>query len=268
MLEAIKFVLFGAVFGVANVIPGVSGGTMAVIMKVYDRLLETLSLKNLKRNLPFIIPFAIGAAAGIFAFSNAVSYLLENYPIATKFTFIGLILGSVPMIFRNAGGRKLRPVNLIPFALAVILMIVLGMAENNTYSETYQTALTLPLFFILFCFVTISTVAMLLPGISGSLVMMIFGVYFTVINAVKELNIAILIPVGLGVLAGLIFGSKLISLLLKRFTQATYSAILGLIIGSLYSLYPGFSWNGEGIVALLLLAAGGCTAFFFSLQKE
>ena len=266
--DEIKFVLFGLVFGIANVIPGVSGGTMAVIMNVYDRLLETLSLKNLKKNIPFIIPFLIGAAIGIYAFSNAITYLLEHFPIATKFTFIGLILGSVPMIFQRAGGKKFRPVNLIPFLFCVALMIVLGIASGYSYASTPQTELTVPLFFLLIVLTAISAFAMILPGISGSLVMMIFGVYFTVTQAIKDLNIILLIPVAIGVLIGLVFGSKLITLLLKRCPEATYAAILGLILGSLYSLYPGFALNWEGAAAIVLMLAGGAAAYFFSLQKK
>ena len=210
ILNEIKFILSGVIFGVANVIPGVSGGTMAVIMGVYGQLLETLSLKNIKKNLPFAIPFALGAGAGIYAFSNAITYLLAHFPIATKFTFIGLILGSIPAIFRRAGGKKFRPVNLIPFAASVALMIVLGIASGQSYTGTPQTELTVPLFLLLIVLTAISAFAMILPGVSGSLVMMIFGVYFTVTQAVKDLNIVLLIPVAIGVLLGLIFGSKLI----------------------------------------------------------
>ena len=99
-MDMVKFVIFGAIVGVANIIPGVSGGTMAVILKIYDRLIETLSLKNVKKNLPFIIPLGIGAAVGIVLFSKAIEFLLGNYPMATNFTFMGLILGSIPIKWR------------------------------------------------------------------------------------------------------------------------------------------------------------------------
>lgn len=230
-MDMVKFVIFGAIVGVANIIPGVSGGTMAVILKIYDRLIETLSLKNVKKNLPFIIPLGIGAAVGIVLFSKAIEFLLGNYPMATNFTFMGLILGSIPMIFQRARGEKMEAKGMVSFLVALVVMVVIALlkpAESNAV-----LALTPLNLLILFGASAISTFAMILPGISGSFVMLVLGVYTTVLTSISGVFtwpidgatwhcVGMLIPVGLGCIVGLIFGSKLVDVLIRKQPQATY----------------------------------------------
>ena len=264
-MDMVKFVIFGAIVGVANIIPGVSGGTMAVILKIYDRLIETLSLKNVKKNLPFIIPLGIGAAVGIVLFSKAIEFLLGNYPMATNFTFMGLILGSIPMIFQRARGEKMEAKGMVSFLVALVVMVVIALlkpAESNAV-----LALTPLNLLILFGASAISTFAMILPGISGSFVMLVLGVYTTVLTSISGVFtwpidgvtwhcVGMLIPVGLGCIVGLIFGSKLVDVLIRKQPQATYFAILGLVVGSLLAVFPkdSLALTLELPIGLVLLA--------------
>lgn len=131
----------GVLIGVANIIPGVSGGTMAVILKVFDRMIEALSLKNLKQNWLFILCVGVGAGVGILAFSKAIKFLLLHYPMATNFTFIGLILGSIPMIFKRAKeGSKQKNGTFAPLSLGVVCGDVCadGGAEHHQRRQPEQ----------------------------------------------------------------------------------------------------------------------------------
>ena len=274
-MDMVKFVIFGAIVGVANIIPGVSGGTMAVILKIYDRLIETLSLKNVKKNLPFIIPLGIGAAVGIVLFSKAIEFLLGNYPMATNFTFMGLILGSIPMIFQRARGEKMEAKGMVSFLVALVVMVVIALlkpAESNAV-----LALTPLNLLILFGASAISTFAMILPGISGSFVMLVLGVYTTVLTSISGgftwpidgatwHCVGMLIPVGLGCIVGLIFGSKLVDVLIRKQPQATYFAILGLVVGSLLAVFPkdSLALTLELPIGLVLLAGAAFGAYKFS----
>lgn len=274
-MDMVKFVIFGAIVGVANIIPGVSGGTMAVILKIYDRLIETLSLKNVKKNLPFIIPLGIGAAVGIVLFSKAIEFLLGNYPMATNFTFMGLILGSIPMIFQRARGEKMEAKGMVSFLVALVVMVVIALlkpAESNAV-----LALTPLNLLILFGASAISTFAMILPGISGSFVMLVLGVYTTVLTSISGVFtwpidgatwhcVGMLIPVGLGCIVGLIFGSKLVDVLSRKQPQATYFAILGLVVGSLLAVFPkdSLALTLELPIGLVLLAGAAFGAYKFS----
>ena len=274
-MDMVTFVIFGAIVGVANIIPGVSGGTMAVILKIYDRLIETLSLKNVKKNLPFIIPLGIGAAVGIVLFSKAIEFLLGNYPMATNFTFMGLILGSIPMIFQRARGEKMEAKGMVSFLVALVVMVVIALlkpAESNAV-----LALTPLNLLILFGASAISTFAMILPGISGSFVMLVLGVYTTVLTSISGVFtwpidgvtwhcVGMLIPVGLGCIVGLIFGSKLVDVLIRKQPQATYFAILGLVVGSLLAVFPkdSLALTLELPIGLVLLAGAAFGAYKFS----
>ena len=200
-MEFLSRVLKGLVVGVANIIPGVSGGTMAVVMGIYDRLIGAVSdlRRDFKNSLLYLFPIGIGAVLGIVLFSHLIKFLLEGYPMPTNLFFLGLILGSIPMIFRRA--RK---------------------------------------------------------------VMVLLGVYTSVLTAISDLNIPLLLPVGVGVLLGIFFGAKGINWCMKHYEQQTYFAILGLIAGSVppILLNAGFTPGVQTVVSLFTLAAGAAIAWW------
>lgn len=266
-MEHLKNIGRGIVLGIANVIPGVSGGTLAVILNIYDKLLYAISLKNLKKNLAFLSAVGGGCVVGILAFSKIVLYLLSHYQMAVHYCLIGLILGSAPMIYKRARyeGFKLR--NLAVFAAALAGMLALAWIGRGTFSEqTLAEAggLSAVMWIRLYLSTCISMVAMILPGISGSFVMLLLGVYTISMEAISNLDVFTLLPIGLGVLTGGFVGIKFIKTLLRFHPQALYCLILGLILGSLYTLYPGWTADVAGFLSLLLMGGFGTMAFLFS----
>ena len=267
----ILYIIFGVIIGVANIIPGVSGGTMAVVLNIYDKLIDSVSnfRKDFKKSIMFLLPIGIGAVIGIVAFSKLIELLLTNYPLATNFFFIGLILGSIPMIFKRATEDRFRPSSLVPFLLFLIGMLVLSSFSDGTMSGEVVSQLSAGIFINLLVCSAIAAAAMILPGVSGSMVMVILGTYNTVLTAISSMNILMLVPVGIGVLIGIIGGAKVIDLCLKKFPQATFFAILGLILGSIYPLIAnaGFSFSAEGIVAIVLMIVAAGISLAFSSEK-
>lgn len=262
--------LCGAVVGVANIIPGVSGGTMAVVLGVYQQMLEVMGLKNIRKNIPFLIPFGLGAVLAILAFSRAIEFLLGNYPVATNFTFLGLILGSVPMIWgkvKEMGqGKGIGALGMVAFAVMLAFMLWLGSATGG--NPDVITDMNPGIALYLAAAGAISSFAMILPGVSGSFVMLLLGAYPTVLAAISRFDFFIIIPTGCGILMGLLLGSRLVSWLLERFPQPTYCGIMGLIVGSLPGIFPGFVLNSEGIAALLLMAAAAGFTLWFAKRGE
>ncbi len=264
-LYYLKLVLCGIVFGIANVIPGVSGGTMLVVFGIYDQLTEAISgIKAIFKNIVFLIFFGIGGAVGILGFAAVVTYLFENFGVQTNMYFIGLIVGSIPMIYRmGTSESKLKPACAVPFVIAIVLVV--GLTVLNNYMEAanlipaaetvegFSLFMTIKLLICTF----VAAVAMIIPGLSGSFVMMLLGVYQTVISSLhlKALNFYVIIPTAVGVLLGIILGAKLISTLMKKHKLMSYSAIMGLVVGSVYAILPaGFGFNpqtGFGFVCLL-----------------
>lgn len=287
-MTLIKNIIIGAVIGVANIIPGVSGGTMMVILNVFDKIVDAIGnfRKNVKRNILFLLPILVGAAAGILAFSKGITFMLDNYPMITNFFFIGLIVGSVPLVCRSAfqknGGKmepkKIRPVSVIAFLAACALLVVIA------FTSTSETTVDLTGFQVdfgmmawLFFGGVIASIAMIIPGVSGSFVMVLLGIYPIVTGAVAMLVpfnmdrflhiiLPIGLPAGLGILVGLLVGAKLIDVLIKKFPQETYFGILGLLVGSLFDLYPGFAFDWQGAVSVLVLLVGFALAYFSSSE--
>ncbi len=271
-METVRTFFAGIILGIANVIPGVSGGTMAVVFGVYDRLIGaiTLNLKKIWKDLPFLLPLLFGLVCGIILFSKAITYLYETYPVPTNFFFTGIILGSIPMIYKKAkGGGKPRISAIVSCIAAFLLMAGIAFFSADTVSNVIVTELSVPLFFRLFFAAAFAAVAMIIPGISGSFLMLVVGVYATVIAAVSDFNIPLLIPVALGVIAGLLGGAALVRVLLKHVPFQTYGAILGLVIGSVIVIFPGFP-QGAGAVAISVCSCvgGAAVSFFFSRTEK
>ncbi len=273
-LMVIKNVLIGIVLGVANIIPGVSAGTMAIVTGVYQKLIGifTLNLKFIKQEWKFILVLGVGAVGGIFAFSAIIDYLLTNHNLPTNAFFVGVVLGTCPLIagktFKGAG---VKISTLLPGMITLALMIVLVVAENSggTPEVAVMTDIDIGSFLHILGAMAVAAMAMIVPGISGSFVALALGVYPTVINAINTLDIMVLIPVGIGVVIGLVGGAKFIDKLLKRAPHATYSAILGLLIGSMVALvYPMLpeltGLNTDVIISIIVLVAGIVISYLFS----
>lgn len=256
-MENLFTALKGIALGMAFVIPGFSGGTMAVILKIYDKLLDAISLnlKKLKKNLPFIIALGLGMAVGVFLTAVALKFLFENYPVATNLTLTGIVVGSLPMIWKECTSEaKFKPVNIIPFILALAVMVVMFFIKRSEPVEAVaQTEFSIGLALKLAVGGMIAAVSMVIPGISGSLMLTIMGLYETTITSVSDRNFALIIPIGIGAVIGVLAGAKIISILLGRFKQGTYAVIIGLIVGSLLTIFPSdFRFNTQGIVGIIL----------------
>ena len=249
IIEYLRYFLCGLVFGTANVIPGVSGGTMLVVFGVFDKLTEAISgIKKIFQNFWFLFTFALGAGGGIVLSAFVISSLFENFGIQTNMFFIGLILGGVPLIYKfGTEEKKVKPSCAIPFVIAMAVVIGLTVLEKMDVFKLAPDVVTgfdLVISLKLIVCAAIAAVTMIIPGISGSFVMMLLGVYETIIGAIKDMNFYVIIPFAIGAIIGIIGGAKLISMLIKKNKLMVYSALMGLVIGSVYAILPdGFGFN-------------------------
>ena len=273
-MNFLKNMICGACIGIAEAIPGVSGGTVAVLLKIYDELIGSISKlrKEFKKSILFLIPIVLGMGLGLFGFSHVITYLLENFPMAVNYFFVGLIVGLVPMLLRRSLDGGFRVSSFWPFLVMLGVMAALAfLPGESAESAGLITEMDVPTGIRFFFCGIIAAVCMILPGISGSMMMVIFGVYDSVIKAVSTLNIPVLIPVGLGALVGILFGAKLVDFFLRRFPQATYFGILGLVLGSLFSLFQKAVFDfasPQGAAAIFTLAAGVAISLFFTKEPK
>lgn len=274
-IEYLRYFLCGLVFGTANVIPGVSGGTMLVVFGVFDRLTEAISgIKKIFENFWFLFTFALGAGGGIILSSFVISSLFQSFGVQTNMFFIGLILGGVPLIYKfGTEEQKVKPSCIVPFVIAMAVVIGLTVLEKMDVFKLAPDVVTgfdLVISLKLVVCAAIAAVTMIIPGISGSFVMMLLGVYETIIGAIKDMNFFVIIPFAIGAVIGIIGGAKLISMLIRKNKLMVYSALMGLVIGSVYAILPdGFGFNLQtgygfacalfGVLAALLVEKLGKT---------
>lgn len=271
LMETVRLIVIGVVLGIANVIPGVSGGTMAVVFNVYDRFLEviTLNIKKIISLYKFWVPLFIGIALGILGFSKILEQLFATHEKSTLLFFMGLIAGSLPLLFttfKSHTPKILQFNTLIFFIVGLVLVIALSFLDNKESAITtvVQPHLTSGLFFKLFFSAILAALAMIIPGVSGSFLLFVLGVYPLVIQAVSEINIPILIPVVLGVIVGLLLGASAIRHLLQLFPAHTYAFILGLVIASLFAMSPNLAIDFELMLGSVFFVVGFFLAFLSS----
>lgn len=274
IMEIIKLIGIGVILGAANVIPGVSGGTLAVVFNIYDRLIHviTLDIKKILKEWKFILPLIIGMGLGIILFSKLITFLFAHYPTQTNWFFIGIILGSIPMIYKrfdSAAKKKSsgRIGGILCAVVALGIMAVMAYTDVSEAGNVIQTELTVGLAIKLFIGLAFAAIAMIIPGISGSFLMLVVGIYSTVIAAVADLNIPLLIPGALGAIAGLLVGAGLVRFLMAKVPAHTYGAILGLVLGSILVIFPGFGSVTTVVTSLLCGAVGCCISYIASREK-
>lgn len=264
----------GFLIGLANIIPGVSGGTMAVSFGIYEEIIEIASniFKNFKKNMAFILPIGIGAVIAIALLSNVITICLDKYQVATPLLFVGLILGGLPAIVKNIGKKITKPTNLIVFSITILFMlfIYLGIKDAEDVDFTNVDAIG---YIILFIVGAIAAITMVVPGISGSFVLMLIGYYKPIVKTVSDLthfnniihNLCILIPFGFGVLFGIVSVSKLIKYCLKKYPEQTYSSIVAFVLSSVVLIiYPLLNVSAsitELIVGIVLLLMGSILTY-------
>lgn len=276
-MDFIRLIGIGIILGVANVIPGVSGGTMAVVFNIYDRLIGviTLNVRKIISEWRFILPLVLGMGLGIILFSKAITFLFQNYPVQTNWFFIGIILGSIPMLLKRllaaskkSSGRRTVPLSAIVCGVvALAVMAVMTYLEVSESGAPIQTVLTPALVVRLMVGLAFATIAMIIPGISGSFLMLVVGVYSTVIAAISDLNIPLLVPAVIGGVIGLLGGAKLVRLLMAKVPAQTYGAIMGLVLGSILVIFPGFGGFSTVATSLLAAAVGFVVSFFAGRER-
>ena len=273
----LKLMLQGMAVGIANIIPGVSGGTMMVAMGLYDKLIHSIThLKSeFKKSLQLLIPIFAGAGIAIVVLSRLFEYLLAEHPIPTNFAFCGLIAGSLPYIFKKVKGHSVTIGKIIPlvvFFAIVIAMAVMGDASGNTADVSLNLINIIKLFVV----GVIAAATMVVPGVSGSMILMLLGYYDTILATINDFidalvafdfagifhAVGILIPFGIGVVVGIFLIAKIIEFIFARAEIHAYYGIIGLIVASPIAILLQTDWSKLSIVTLIISAVTFAAGWF------
>lgn len=277
-MTVISDIIKGIFIGIANIIPGVSGGTIALSMGIYDKLIGAVSnfLKDWKKSVIILLPILAGCGIGLIGFTFAIEYLLSEHTYITCMAFVGLILGGLPVLMKQLKG-KLREQGssvgisgILAFVILFTVAIVLPLL--NPQEEALRTLTGTPgTMVIMFVIGIIASATMVIPGVSGSLVLMILGYYYGIIESIKTFlealkgfdipaltnGFLILCPLGIGIILGIFIIAKIITFLFERYGVQTYCAILGLVLSSPFAIFYNTGLFGKlGELNLMITIAG------------
>ena len=259
----IKDFIKGIAIGAGAILPGISSGVICVIFGIYETLLNCVLnfFKNAKENFKILFPIALGSLCGILLFGNILKYVFYAYPIQTKFIFIGLILGNIPALIKKACSKQAFKLHylfylILTFSIGIILVIL----ENNITLSSNVTEYSYT-FLIISGF--LMSAGVIIPGISSTLILMLLSIYDTYLISLSSLYLPILFPMGIGLLIGCLLCMKLIKILLDKFYIQTFFSIIGFTLGSIFVLYPGFTFDINGLISIFSLLLGLCISSFF-----
>ncbi|WP_254795404.1 DUF368 domain-containing protein [Arsukibacterium indicum] len=238
----LQWIIKGLAMGAADVVPGVSGGTLAFILGIYERLLAAISSVNMAavklllqgrfRALwlhidgTFLLCLFAGILLSVFSLANVISYLLVHRPVPLWAFFNGLILASLPVLLRSVSWTALRA---LLFLVGIMFAVFIGMLAPVQLE---------PAAYMFFLAGAVAICAMILPGISGSFILLILGMYGPVMLAVTELQLGVIALFATGCIVGLLCFSRFLNWLLQHFHDAALALLTGVVVGALYRIWP------------------------------
>jgi putative membrane protein len=272
----------GAGIGVAVIIPGVSGGTLAVLMNVYDKMIDSIGnlRKDFKNSFMFLLPIIFGAIIALAAAYFPIKYALKYAPLPTVLLFVGLMVGSCPKTIKDAGKNGFRNKTdilaiVLPFLFVIGICFIPGINDVNLGEDMNGIQ-----YFLIILIGIIGSCALVVPGVSGSMLLLLLGYYNPIFSLVSDLkvsplhSIVMLLLFAVGVVIGFFTIAKLMQFLLKRFPRTTYWAIVGFVVGSIPAILISFDYGSSPIdgvqigVGVALCVFGAVATYFMTYFAE
>ena len=257
MKTVLKNIFYGIVIGSSMLIPGVSGGTTAIILGIYDKLIKSVSdiFGNFRKNIVFLLEVAVGGVTGVLLFSRGLLWLSEQFYFPVIYFFMGAIFGSIPLMIKKSEIRMSNIYNVIFAFVGVVMAISVKFIPENIFDNSL---------IMLFLCGMIIAVALILPGISTSHILLVFGIYETALKAVSELDWLYIAVLGSGIILGIILFTKILGKLMFQFPSQTFMAITGFVMASVYDIFRGFPSVAELPVCVILFILAFSGVYFLS----
>jgi Predicted membrane protein len=272
----ISYIIKGIIIGGSMLIPGVSGGTMAITLGIYDELIEGVNTLMARKTtkLLMLMATAMGGILGILLLANPISKLIELFENPTMFFFIGAVVGGMPIMIKKsnqveAGKKKVFGIDVIIYiVIGFALVYLLSMIPEGTFIFDENAGVLS--WIILMIAGIVAAVALVLPGISVSYMFLVLGIYEDVLlKSIRSFDLGYLIPLGIGVLLGVALTTKSLETCMNKFPRATYNIIVGFIIASVIEAFPGLPENIlEWIICPILFIVGFGIIYVLTLKEE
>ena len=263
-MNNLKHVIKGIIIGIATLVPGVSGGTMAIILGVYDDMIHAVGsfFKNIKKNIVFLGTLGVGGVIGIALFSRVIEYGLEHFKYPIVYLFLGIIIGGIPVLYKRATTGKKKMSDYIYFIVGLLLIV--GMSLYNVTIVNLASSTGIWNFIFLIVAGIIIAVALILPGISTSFMLLALGLYDITLKAINTVDIPFLLPIVIGAALGVIGTTKVLENLLNNKPRQTYMLILGFVVGSIIEVFPGIPTSFNILYSIITFVIGYLLIQFMS----
>ena len=262
-----KILIKGLVIGSTMTLPGVSGGSMAMVLGIYDRLLKHVSeiTKYPKESLTFLLWFAAGAGSGAFLFSRGISWLLTTRAEGILcFFFLGAVSGGIPMILKSASVNRIRGREMICILTGILTALLIALIPQGIFAPGTENTPMHLLFQLAGGFII--AVALVLPGISASQMLYMLGIYESTLKAISSLDILALLPLAVGGILGTYLTARILEQLIKKHREDTFLIILGFMLVSLRSLLPEHLIEENLLAGVGALVLGFVSLYFLSAK--
>ena len=262
-----KNFLKGVVAGIGGIIPGLSGSVLMVLLDIYEHTIHALGtlFQNFKKNVRFLLPVLLGMACGVILLSRAVDFALLYFEFETRYAFLGLVLGTVPLFYRQIGKHGFPKYCFGLIAAAIVAGFLLLGFNRNLFPPVAQ-----PNFLQCVAMGIIVAASSIVPGVDSAVILSTFGFYELYVAALAELNMMVLLPAGLGLIIGAIAISAGMDFLLKKAYTVTFSILFGFFI----SIIPNMLNEScrvysvlDGMLALFFVLAGFLVSYYLGDWK-
>lgn len=269
-MKNIIYFIKGIVVGATTSVPGVSGGTMAIILDVYDKMIHSMSqlFKDFKRNGLFLLIIGLGMIIGLFAAAPFVEYLIDNFKFPALFFFLGIVIAGMPVLFNKANTKEKKKTDFLFFVFGALIIGALLILEKNFHGSLFNLSGKLNILDIVVLFFSgiVIALALILPGISTSFLLVTLGLYKPLIVAVKTLNIPFLLPIVIGTIFGTVATTSILEKMMNEKPRQTYLLIIGFVVVSIIQVFPGIP-KGLDIVYSIITFILGYLLIFYTIKK-
>lgn len=260
VLKAILWIVQGCIVGIGAILPGVSGGTLCYAFGIYDQLLEVLSnpFKGIKKHWLMLVFVGIGGALGFVGFAGVTNWLLGLNEAVVLCVFVGLIAGTLPDIWKDAGSEGRNKFSIIALAVSFVSILTVFYVFKNVLTLTIS-----PNFVGWLLCGLLWGLSFIVPGFSSSTLLLFFGIYDEMSAGISHLDFSVLIPLGIAMLATLLLLSKLMKFVFDKYHSIVSHCVMGFVIATTLMILPSFATSIGNIVSYVVSIAGGAVASFF-----
>lgn len=255
--------LKGTVVGVGGIAPGLSGSVMLLILGLYDKVINAIGtfFKNFKKNFIFLLPLVLGFGTGIVLFSKVVDFFLESYEFGTRYLFLGLVIGTVPMFYKEVKKEGFGKKHVVAVVLSALAGIALLIFNGNLFPKVTDPN------FIQSMLLGVSVAgSSIVPGVDSAVILSSLGLYELYVSSIASFDFKVLLPAAIGLVIGVLLISAIMNIFIKRFYTMTFSIIFGLflsIIPSVLTENCAIVSVGGAFLALGLVVIGFVISLYF-----